>query len=162
MAASAFIGSFAFGRHGGKADIVVGLVAYYGALVSSVLSVRCVRRKLKREAGGVTGIGRILQSDPRSFEQVTRSSSADGTAGTDTAATGSGPLTTVDRAARAWRRLRSTIKTVLENDDSRQIYYFLCLNLAYMGVQMVWGIWTNSLGLISDCEFFYRGVETGL
>lgn len=44
-------------------------------------------------------------------------------------------------------------KTIIDNDDSRQIFYFLLLNLSYMLVQMVYGIWTNSLGLISDGEF---------
>ncbi|CAG8702238.1 19755_t:CDS:2, partial [Gigaspora rosea] len=42
------------------------------------------------------------------------------------------------------------IKTIMDNDDSRQIFYFLLLNLSYMIVQIVYGIWTNSLGLISD------------
>ncbi|CAG8797111.1 13495_t:CDS:2 [Gigaspora margarita] len=42
------------------------------------------------------------------------------------------------------------IKTIMDNDDSRQIFYFLLLNLSYMVVQIVYGIWTNSLGLISD------------
>ncbi|CAG8748484.1 5999_t:CDS:2, partial [Dentiscutata erythropus] len=41
-------------------------------------------------------------------------------------------------------------KTIMDNDDSRQIFYFLLLNLSYMLVQIVYGIWTNSLGLISD------------
>lgn len=57
----------------------------------------------------------------------------------------------VERAEVTWKKLRAVIKTILENDESRRIYYFLCLNFAYMGVQMMWGIWTNSLGLISDC-----------
>lgn len=48
--------------------------------------------------------------------------------------------------------MRSTVKTILENPDSKKIYYFLCLNLAFMFVQMMYGIWTNSLGLISDCK----------
>ena len=38
----------------------------------------------------------------------------------------------------------------MENAESRKIFYFLMLNLSYMLVQMVYGIWTNSLGLISD------------
>ncbi|GET00019.1 zinc transporter 5 [Rhizophagus clarus] len=42
------------------------------------------------------------------------------------------------------------IKTILGNHDSRQIFYFLLLNLSYMLVQMFYGVWTNSLGLISD------------
>ncbi|CAG8541720.1 15375_t:CDS:10 [Funneliformis caledonium] len=46
--------------------------------------------------------------------------------------------------------ISSYIKIILDNRDSRQIFYFLLLNLSYMFVQMVYGIWTNSLGLISD------------
>ncbi|CAJ0824540.1 10346_t:CDS:2 [Entrophospora sp. SA101] len=42
------------------------------------------------------------------------------------------------------------IRALLDNSDSRQIFYFLLLNLSYMFVQMVYGFWTNSLGLISD------------
>lgn len=45
--------------------------------------------------------------------------------------------TVLDRSLFVWRRLRSYIKTVLENDDSKKIFFFLCLNLAYMFVQML-------------------------
>lgn len=48
--------------------------------------------------------------------------------------------------------MRTYLKTILDNPESRKIYYFLLLNLAYMLVQMVWGIWSGSLGLISDGE----------
>ncbi|CAE6482074.1 unnamed protein product [Rhizoctonia solani] len=48
------------------------------------------------------------------------------------------------------RLLRSYLKTILENPESRKIFYFLVLNMCYMLVQMLYGIWTNSLGLISD------------
>ncbi|QRV88742.1 cation efflux family protein [Ceratobasidium sp. AG-Ba] len=48
------------------------------------------------------------------------------------------------------RLLRSYLKTILENPESRKIFYFLMLNLCYMLVQMLYGVWTNSLGLISD------------
>lgn len=47
-------------------------------------------------------------------------------------------------------QLRWMIKQILANSNSRRIFLFLCLNLAFMGVQMLWGVWTNSLGLISD------------
>lgn len=56
------------------------------------------------------------------------------------------------RLSSFYRHLRATVKTILDTPDSRRIYFFLCLNLAYMVVQMVYGIWTNSLGLISDCR----------
>ncbi|KAF7309608.1 J domain-containing protein [Mycena indigotica] len=48
------------------------------------------------------------------------------------------------------RLLRSYLKTILSNPESRKIFYFLVLNMAYMLVQMLYGVWTNSLGLISD------------
>ncbi|KAG8992444.1 putative zinc transporter msc2 [Tulasnella sp. JGI-2019a] len=48
------------------------------------------------------------------------------------------------------RLIRTYLKIIMENDDSRKIFYFLMVNLAYMVVQMMWGFWTNSLGLVSD------------
>ncbi|KAJ7050561.1 cation efflux protein [Mycena amicta] len=50
----------------------------------------------------------------------------------------------------ASRLIRSYLKTILSNPESRKIFYFLMLNMAYMLVQMLYGVWTNSLGLISD------------
>ena len=85
----------------------------------------------------------ILESDPRLFAEVH---------GAVTVATHAASReTAVDRLGRVWRRTRASVKTILENPDSSKIFFFLCLNLAYMFVQMLWGIWTNSLGLISDC-----------
>jgi zinc transporter 5/7 len=49
----------------------------------------------------------------------------------------------------AWR---PHLLTIMRTPASRRIFGFLCLNLAYMGVQMVYGVATNSLGLISDGE----------
>ncbi|KAE9393476.1 cation efflux protein [Gymnopus androsaceus JB14] len=48
------------------------------------------------------------------------------------------------------RLIRSYLKTILSNPESRKIFYFLLLNMCYMLVQMLYGVWTNSLGLISD------------
>ncbi|EDR05535.1 CDF-like metal transporter [Laccaria bicolor S238N-H82] len=48
------------------------------------------------------------------------------------------------------RLIRLYLKTILSNPESRKIFYFLMLNLSYMLVQMLYGVWTNSLGLISD------------
>ena len=47
---------------------------------------------------------------------------------------------------------RGYLKSILANPESRKIFYFLVLNMCYMLVQMLYGIWTNSLGLISDGE----------
>ncbi|KAG8772762.1 putative zinc transporter msc2, partial [Serendipita sp. 397] len=48
------------------------------------------------------------------------------------------------------RLLQGYINTILSNPESRKIFYFLIVNLAYMFVQLLYGVWTNSLGLISD------------
>ena len=57
------------------------------------------------------------------------------------------------------RLFRSYLKTVLSNPESRRIFYFLMLNLAYMLVQMLYGVWTNSLGLISDGKTFVYSIH---
>ncbi|KAG2226677.1 hypothetical protein INT45_001024 [Circinella minor] len=46
--------------------------------------------------------------------------------------------------------LKHSLSIILDNQDSKQIFYFLLLNLSYMFVQLAYGVWTNSLGLISD------------
>lgn len=46
--------------------------------------------------------------------------------------------------------IKNSLVQILEESDSRKIFYFLCLNLAFTFVEMIYGIWTNSLGLISD------------
>jgi hypothetical protein len=51
---------------------------------------------------------------------------------------------------------RPHFQTILRTPTSKRIFYFLLLNLAYMGVQMVYGVFTNSLGLISDGELKSR------
>ncbi|EJD07475.1 cation efflux protein [Fomitiporia mediterranea MF3/22] len=67
-----------------------------------------------------------------------------GSAPDSTQTLASPPRTPTIRLAKAY------LKTVLANPESRKIFYFLILNLAYMLVQMLYGVWTNSLGLISD------------
>ena len=46
--------------------------------------------------------------------------------------------------------VKSTLQQIMSSSDSRQIFYFLCINLFFCGVELLYGIWTNSLGLISD------------
>ncbi|CAD6983250.1 unnamed protein product, partial [Tilletia controversa] len=49
------------------------------------------------------------------------------------------------------------------DSDLRGIFQFLCLNLAFMGVQLAWGVWTNSLGLISDAiHMFFDCAAIGM
>lgn len=45
---------------------------------------------------------------------------------------------------------RSLLSHILRSPESSKIFYFLLLNMLYMVVQVLWGVWTNSLGLISD------------
>lgn len=53
-------------------------------------------------------------------------------------------------SAPTFKTLKAHLKTITSNPESRKIFYFLLLNLFYMGIQMLYGVWTNSLGLISD------------
>ncbi|XP_062597786.1 proton-coupled zinc antiporter SLC30A5-like isoform X2 [Saccostrea cucullata] len=46
--------------------------------------------------------------------------------------------------------MKNGLKQILEESDSRKIFYFLCINLIFTFVELVYGVWTNSLGLISD------------
>ncbi|XP_052101161.1 zinc transporter 5-like [Mytilus californianus] len=46
--------------------------------------------------------------------------------------------------------LKNGLKQIYEESDSRRIFYFLCINLCFTFVELVYGVWTNSLGLISD------------
>ncbi|XP_029431676.1 zinc transporter 5-like isoform X2 [Rhinatrema bivittatum] len=48
------------------------------------------------------------------------------------------------------RFIKDSLKQILEESDSRNIFYFLCLNLAFTFVELFYGAWTNSLGLVSD------------
>ncbi|KAI4244613.1 MAG: hypothetical protein LQ352_006753 [Teloschistes flavicans] len=45
---------------------------------------------------------------------------------------------------------RSLLHSILVEKDSRRIFYFMCLNFAFMLVQLFYGIATGSLGLLSD------------
>ncbi|KAI8370433.1 cation efflux family-domain-containing protein [Radiomyces spectabilis] len=59
--------------------------------------------------------------------------------------------------------LKHSLSIILDNNDSKQIFYFLLLNLSYMFVQLVYGVWTNSLGLISDAiHMFFDCLALGV
>lgn len=46
--------------------------------------------------------------------------------------------------------MKNGLRQILEESDSRRIFYFLCINLMFTFVELIYGVWTNSLGLISD------------
>lgn len=48
------------------------------------------------------------------------------------------------------RRLKHILTHIIDDPDSRKIFYFLCINFAFMFIEGLFGFWNNSLGLISD------------
>jgi len=56
--------------------------------------------------------------------------------------------------------MRFYLNSILSDSESRKIFYFLTLNLVFMLVQMLYGVWTNSLGLISDGQLNEENVST--
>lgn len=58
---------------------------------------------------------------------------------------------------------QETVSVIYANDDSRKIFQFLILNLGFMVVQLIWGVSTNSLGLISDAiHMFFDCLAIGM
>ncbi len=51
---------------------------------------------------------------------------------------------------RLWDRVRGYARLVLSDPNSRNLLGFLVLNLSFAFVELFYGVWTNSLGLISD------------
>ncbi|KAI8509726.1 hypothetical protein Bbelb_121540 [Branchiostoma belcheri] len=48
------------------------------------------------------------------------------------------------------RKVSSWIRAIFSDPTSRNLFAFLTLNLSFAIVELLYGIWTNSLGLISD------------
>lgn len=48
------------------------------------------------------------------------------------------------------RKLSGWFRSILSDTTSRNLFFFLCLNLSFAFVELLYGIWSNSLGLISD------------
>ncbi|KAL6469414.1 hypothetical protein MHYP_G00229380 [Metynnis hypsauchen] len=47
-------------------------------------------------------------------------------------------------------KLSGWFRSILADRTSRNLFFFLCLNLSFAFVELLYGIWSNSLGLISD------------
>jgi len=68
------------------------------------------------------------------------------------------PMTNMDQLKKpsGWRRIApltqvvSWMKNILSEKTSRNIFCFLLLNLVFAFLELFYGMWTNSLGLISD------------
>jgi solute carrier family 30 (zinc transporter), member 5/7 len=51
--------------------------------------------------------------------------------------------------------VRQILRHVLDDTNSRKIFIFLSINIVFMVVETLVGIWTNSLGLISDAGHMF-------
>ncbi|KAM3876311.1 zinc transporter 7 [Diretmus argenteus] len=47
-------------------------------------------------------------------------------------------------------KMSGWFRSILADKTSRNLFFFLCLNLSFAFVELMYGIWSNSLGLISD------------
>lgn len=47
-------------------------------------------------------------------------------------------------------KISGWFRSILSDKTSRNLFFFLCLNLSFAFVELLYGIWSNSLGLISD------------
>lgn len=47
-------------------------------------------------------------------------------------------------------KLSGWFRSIIADKTSRNLFFFLCLNLSFAFVELLYGIWSNSLGLISD------------
>lgn len=54
------------------------------------------------------------------------------------------------RLSRLVNSMGSWIKKIMKDKNSRNLLLFLMLNFSFAFVELFYGIWTNSLGLISD------------
>lgn len=135
VVSTAFVGYVGFGQGASLAEAALGGLSWVGTCTFPPDAGEALLTRF-------AAITHLISSDPRST-MVSSSSSI---------TTSASKTPFLARLSIIYRHFRSTIKTILATPDSRRIYFFLCLNLAYMVVQMLYGIWTNSLGLISDCE----------
>ncbi|XP_033820669.1 zinc transporter 7 isoform X1 [Periophthalmus magnuspinnatus] len=47
-------------------------------------------------------------------------------------------------------KISGWFRSILADKTSRNLFFFLCLNLSFAFVELAYGLWSNSLGLISD------------
>lgn len=62
-------------------------------------------------------------------------------------------------------KLSNWVRLIINDKDSRNLFFFLLLNLSFAFVELFYGIWTNSLGLISDSFHMFfdcTGLVAGL
>lgn len=60
------------------------------------------------------------------------------------------PIRSSGRLSRIRETVLGSLRLILSDKNSRNILFFLMLNFSFAFVELFYGIWTNSLGLISD------------
>lgn len=122
---------------------------------------------------GTVGYGMrgILRNSPHLQPEVTSASSSNNNGSVDRATVGhkrqpsdGNALAELLKTTRdLLHSSRRILKVICSNPDSRKIFQFLLLNLAFMFVQLAWGVWTNSLGLVSDAiHMFFDCAAIGM
>lgn len=77
----------------------------------------------------------------------------------------SGSSSGANTAASIMTKLKGAIRAVVSDSNARNLMGFLVLNFAFAFVELAYGIWTNSLGLISDSFHMFfdcTGLVAGL
>lgn len=69
------------------------------------------------------------------------------------------------KTARLLAKLKGAIRSVVSDANARNLMAFLALNFSFAFVELIYGVWTNSLGLISDSFHMFfdcTGLVAGL
>nr|CAI5869047.1 unnamed protein product [Callosobruchus analis] len=67
--------------------------------------------------------------------------------------------------SRIKEKVNSSIRLIFSDRNSRNLFLFLMLNLSFAFVELIYGVWSNSLGLISDSFHMFfdcTGLVAGL
>ncbi|CBY31012.1 unnamed protein product [Oikopleura dioica] len=51
---------------------------------------------------------------------------------------------------RVFQKFKEYFRKIIKEKDTRNLFFFICINLSFAFVELFYGLWTNSLGLISD------------
>ncbi|CAG5104975.1 Oidioi.mRNA.OKI2018_I69.chr1.g1721.t1.cds [Oikopleura dioica] len=51
---------------------------------------------------------------------------------------------------RVIQKFKEYFRKIIKEKDTRNLFFFICINLSFAFVELFYGIWTNSLGLVSD------------
>lgn len=60
--------------------------------------------------------------------------------------------------SRIKERLNGWMRLIFADRNSRNLFLFLLLNLSFAFVELAYGIWTNSLGMIRNSLLYHNGI----